>query len=102
MTSLQTIQIVLSSGDPQGIRIAEITTRLIRVIEVPRSLLADFLKMPEAKQVAVYCLVGSTEGGDSHRLYIGQSGNVGTGLHSTTITKKTTKKTTKKWTGAAP
>ena len=41
MTRPQTIQIFLPSGDPQGIRIAEITTRIVRVIEVPRSLLAS-------------------------------------------------------------
>jgi hypothetical protein len=34
-------------------RVAEITTRIVRVIEVPRSQLADFLKMPEAQQVGV-------------------------------------------------
>jgi hypothetical protein len=31
----KTIQIFLPSGDPQGIRIAEITTRIVRVLEVP-------------------------------------------------------------------
>lgn len=29
----QTIQIFLPAGDPQGIRIAEITTRIVRVID---------------------------------------------------------------------
>lgn len=38
----QTIQIFLPSGDPQGVRVAEITTRIVRMIEVPRSLMADF------------------------------------------------------------
>ncbi len=33
----RTIQIFLPSGDPSGIRIAEQTTSIIRVIEVPRS-----------------------------------------------------------------
>jgi hypothetical protein len=33
-------------------RVAEITKRIVRVIEVPHSKLADFLKMPEAQQVA--------------------------------------------------
>ncbi|MFN6331688.1 MAG: hypothetical protein ACK45A_07960 [Planctomyces sp.] len=33
----------LPSGDPQGIRMAEITTRIVQVIEVPRSLLDQFL-----------------------------------------------------------
>ena len=80
MTRPQTIQIFLPSGDPQGIRVAEITTRIVRVIEVPRSLLADFLKMPEAQQVGVYYLVGPAEEGEGDALYIGQSGNVGTRL----------------------
>jgi len=54
MSHPQTIQIFLPAGDPQGIRIAEITTRIVRVIEVPRSLLGEFFKMPEAEQVGVY------------------------------------------------
>jgi hypothetical protein len=58
-------------------RVAEITTRIVRVIEVPRSQLVDFLKMPEAQQVGVYFLMGeSSEAGLPHA-YIGQSGNVG-------------------------
>ena len=80
MTRPQTIQIFLPSGDPQGIRIAEITTRIVRVIEVPRSLLAEFLKMPEAQQVGVYYLVGPAEEGEGALLYIGQSGAVGARL----------------------
>ncbi|RCN59119.1 GIY-YIG nuclease family protein [Acidiferrobacter thiooxydans] len=80
MTRPQTIQIFLPSGDPQGLRVAEITTRIVRVIEVPRSLLADFLKMPEAQQVGVYYLVGPAEEGEGALLYIGQSGAVGTRL----------------------
>ena len=44
----QTIQIYLPKGDPRGLRIAEITTRIVRVLEIPRSQLNDFLEMPEA------------------------------------------------------
>lgn len=71
----RTIQIFLPNGDPSGIRIAELTTSIVRVIEVPRSDLAKFLTMPEAKQVALYFLVSNEEKGE---LYIGQSGEVGT------------------------
>ena len=46
----KTIQIFLPSGDPRGIRIAEITTRIVQVIEVSRSLLQEFLEMPESDQ----------------------------------------------------
>lgn len=77
MTSAaKTIQIFLPAGDPRGIRVAEITTRIVRVIEVPRSLASDFLKMPEAQQVGVYLLVGGEDGGETQQVYVGQSGNM--------------------------
>lgn len=40
MARPQTIQIFLPNGDPRGMRVAEITTRIVRVIEVPRSQLS--------------------------------------------------------------
>ncbi|MBG6075384.1 GIY-YIG nuclease family protein [Polaromonas sp. CG_9.11] len=76
----QTIQIFLPAGDPRGMRVAEITTRIVRVIEVPRSQLAGFLKMPEAQQVGVYFLMGELSEAGLPRAYIGQSGNVGNRL----------------------
>jgi hypothetical protein len=80
MSRPQTIQIFLPSGDPRGIRVAEITTRIVRVIEIPRSQLSDFLKMPEAQQVGIYFLVGELSEAGLPSLYIGQSGNIGTRL----------------------
>jgi predicted GIY-YIG superfamily endonuclease len=73
----RTIQIFLPTGDPAGIRIAEQTTSIIRLIEVPRSDMAEFVKMPEAKQVGLYFLVS---GESEDELYIGQSGDVGSRL----------------------
>lgn len=61
-------------------RVAEITTRIVRVIEVPRSQLADFVKMPEAQQVGLYFLIGDLSEVGLPRVYIGQSGNVGARL----------------------
>ncbi len=75
MHNPQTIQIFLPSGDPQGIRVAEITTRIVRVIEIPRSLLGEFLKMPEAEQVGVYFLFGEDASGKAIA-YIGQTGSL--------------------------
>lgn len=72
----KTIQIFLPGGDPRGLRIAEITTRIVQVIEVPRSLLSDFLKMPESNQVALYFLFGEGEDGAEPKVYIGQSGDL--------------------------
>ncbi len=71
----KTIQIFLPGGDPQGIRVAEITTRIVQVIEVPRSLLNDFFAMTESTQVAVYFLFGEAEDGEQ-QVYIGQTGDL--------------------------
>ena len=76
----QTIQIFLPTGDPRGVRVAEITTRIVRVIEVPRSKLGEFIKTPESQQVGVYFLLGELSDKGLPRLYIGQSGNVGSRL----------------------
>lgn len=72
----KTIQIFLPGGDPRGIRVAEITTRIVQVIEVPRKLLPEFFKMPESKQVAVYFLVGESEDEQQDKVYIGQTGDL--------------------------
>ena len=72
----QTIQIFLPGGDPRGIRVAEITTRIVQLIEVPRSLLPAFLQMPESNQVAVYFLFGQPEDALETKVYIGQSGDL--------------------------
>ena len=72
----KTIQIFLPGGDPRGIRIAEITTRIVQVIEVPRSLLQEFIKMPGSDQVAVYFLIGDEGDGSTSDVYVGQTGNL--------------------------
>jgi len=76
MAHPQTIQIFLPAGDPQGIRVAEIPTRIVRVIEVPRSLLGEFLRMPEADQVGVYFLFGDDETTGQMKVYVGQTGSL--------------------------
>lgn len=72
----QTIQIYLPSGSPAELRIASITTRTVRVFEIPRPLLGDFLRRPESAQVGVYFLFGS-DSDNAAQSYIGQTGNVG-------------------------
>lgn len=86
MVRAQTIQIYLPSGDPAGLRVANLTTRTVRVFEVPRSLLPQFLQRPESGQVGVYYLFGSNED-EAPQCYIGQSGNVGLRLQQHTSAK---------------
>lgn len=77
MARPRTIQIFLPSGDPRGIRVGELTTSIVRVIEVPRALLDAYLVMPEAKQVGLYFLIGDDEDQDYPSVYIGQTGGTG-------------------------
>lgn len=72
----QTIQIFLPTGDPQGIRVASITTRIIRVFDVPRSALSEFMAMEESSQVGLYFLFGESEESDQPLAYIGQTGSL--------------------------
>lgn len=62
----KTIQIFLPTGDPSGLRLAEITTRIVQVVEVPRPQLDTFLARPEAQEVGTYFLIarGDTEASD--------------------------------------
>jgi predicted GIY-YIG superfamily endonuclease len=77
----KTIQIFLPGGDPRGLRVAEITTGIVQVIEVPRSRLDEFARLPESGQVGVYFLFGSDYLGtpdeeDGLNVYIGQTGDL--------------------------
>ncbi len=78
MSHPQTIQIFPPTGDPQGIRVAEITTRIVRVIEVARSLIGEFLQMTEAEQVGVYLLfyAGFGKMGTQLNLYTDTIGSI--------------------------
>lgn len=87
MARARTIQIYLPSGDPRGLRIAELTTSIVRVVEVPRSLLSEFQLMPESKQVGLYFLFGGDQSGADAAVYIGQSGNLGDRLAQHNSTK---------------
>lgn len=55
MARAQTIQIYLPSGNPSGIRIANLTTRTVRMFEIPRPLLREFLERQESRQVGWDC-----------------------------------------------
>lgn len=80
MARPRTIQIYLPSGDPRGIRVAELTTSITRVIEIPRALLNEYLLRKDASQVGLYFLIGEDENQDFPPVYIGQTGNTGVRL----------------------
>lgn len=70
------LQMYFPSGRPQGVRMLEQTTSVVKMIEVPRTDIKDFLAMPESRLQGVYILFGGERRGQGH-CYIGQSSNVG-------------------------
>lgn len=72
----KTIQIYLPKGNPRGLRTAEMTTRMVKLIEIPRQYMGDFFVMPESKKVGVYFLIGESNKENKPLLYIGQTGDL--------------------------
>ena len=69
----KTIQIYLPTGEPRGIRIADITTRLVLAVLIPRSELATGKQRWELDHPGVYFLFGEDEDGAKPIVYIGQT-----------------------------
>lgn len=70
----KTIQIYLPDGNPQHIRIAEITSRTVQLIAISRSQIEDGVKRSELEGVGVYFLFGENEA-EEQTVYIGESEN---------------------------
>lgn len=69
----KTIRIFLPEGNARSIRIAEITSRTVQAIQVPRSKLATASKRNEPKSVGVYFLFGYDEESAKPLVYIGEA-----------------------------
>ncbi|GAB5406656.1 MAG: GIY-YIG nuclease family protein [Aureliella sp.] len=69
----KTIQIYLPTGEPRGIRIAEITTRIVQAVLIPRSDLAQGKPRKELDLPGIYFLFGEDEEGAKPIVYIGQT-----------------------------
>jgi hypothetical protein len=69
----KTIQIYLPDGDPQSIKIAEITSRTVQALLIPRSKLDLAYKRDELKNVGIYFLIGNLEDGSKEILYVGEA-----------------------------
>jgi len=69
----QTIQFFLPQGEPRGVRIAEITTRIVQAVYVPRNKLAEAAERPELRGVGVYFLFGQPEDAAKPICYIGEA-----------------------------
>jgi uncharacterized protein DUF4357 len=69
----KTIQIFLPDGNARSIRIAEITSRNVRAMQVPRSKLKEAEARPELGCVGLYFLFGESEGDGKPVVYIGEA-----------------------------
>lgn len=69
----KTIQIFLPDGSPRSIRIAEITSRIVKLILVPRTKITEADKRNELKSVGVYFLFGEDEEKAKQLVYIGEA-----------------------------
>ena len=69
----KTIQIFLPDGNPKGLKIAEITSRTVMAVFIPRSKLDDASKREELTGVGVYFLFGVDE--SKPKVYIGEAEN---------------------------
>ncbi|HIF60780.1 MAG TPA: GIY-YIG nuclease family protein [Rhodospirillales bacterium] len=69
----KTIQIYLPDGNPRGVKIADITSRTVSAILIPRSKLNEATERAELSNVGVYMLFGSEE--SNQQVYIGEAEN---------------------------
>jgi len=72
-TSPKTLQIFLPEGNPAGIRVAELTTRIVQAVAVPRTRLGEFFERDESKHIGVYFLFGGDDETTKPLAYIGQT-----------------------------
>jgi hypothetical protein len=75
MAIAKTIQIFLPDGNPRGVRIADITSRTVQLIEIPRAVFATASKRRELNNVGVYFLFGSDESTGKRQVYVGEAEN---------------------------
>lgn len=83
----KTIQIYLPTGEPRGIRIAEITTRIVKAVLIPRSDLPQGKLRKELDLPGIYFLFGEDEDGAKPIVYIGQTEDARKRLDSHNKTK---------------
>lgn len=76
----KTIQIFLPDGNPRSIKIAEITSRTVQSILIPRTKLEDIFSREELNNVGVYILIGNPEDDVKPLIYIGEAENCKTRL----------------------
>lgn len=63
----------LPDGNPRGVRLAEITSRTVQVVQVPRAQFEQAIARRELGNVGLYFLVGDTADGIKSQVYVGEA-----------------------------
>lgn len=69
----KTIQIFLPDGNARSIRIADITSRMVQAISIPRAKVKEAGARDEIKKVGVYFLFGASDDDSREQVYIGEA-----------------------------
>lgn len=69
----KTIQIFLPDGNPRSIKLAEITSRTLQAILIPRAKLDEAKKREELRQCSVYYLIGASDEDVKQQIYVGEA-----------------------------
>jgi Domain of unknown function (DUF4357) len=72
-TSGRTIQIYLPTGEPRGIRLAQMANRVVQAMVFPRHRLADAAVRQETEGVSVYFLFGQRQDEERRSVYVGEA-----------------------------
>ena len=71
----KTIQIYLPDGNPRSLKVAEITSRTIQALLIPRSRLEFAYQRNELNNVGIYFLIGNPDDEIKPLLYVGEAEN---------------------------
>ncbi|MBA7526402.1 hypothetical protein ES705_18564 [subsurface metagenome] len=71
----QTIQIFLPDGSARSIKIAEITSKIVKAIQIPRNKIKTAEQREETSNAGVYFLFGESEETAKSKVYIGEAEN---------------------------
>jgi hypothetical protein len=77
-----TIRLFLPTGDPQGLKVAELSNWNGKALAAPRSEFKELLARDEMEQPGVYCLTGTDDATNRRVAYIGEAETLGDRLRS--------------------
>jgi hypothetical protein len=77
-----TIKLFLPTGDPQGLKVAELSNWNGKALAAPRTELRELLARDEMEQPGIYCLTGTDGATNRPTAYIGEAETLGARLRS--------------------